>query len=76
MKKSKAWDMQLHWLQDKENQRFFKVFWDKGKNNGADYFTKHHPTVHHRQIRASKTYIRDNLNVNSLKNMFMSARVC
>ena len=47
MKKSKAWDMQLHWLRDKENHNFFNVFWDKGTNNDADYFTKHHPTVHH-----------------------------
>ena len=47
MKMSKTWDMHLHWLQDKENQKFFNVFWDKGQNQGADYFTKYHPTVHH-----------------------------
>ena len=59
LKKSKTWDMYLHWLRDKENQRIFKVYWDKGTNQGADYFTKHHPVIHHRRIRLSKKYIRD-----------------
>ena len=59
MRHSKAWDMQLHWLRDKENKEFFNVFWDRGPNNGADYFTKHHPIVHHRRIRMTRKYIRD-----------------
>ena len=59
MKQSKAWDMQLHWLRDKPNKEIFNVFWDKGPNNGADYFTKYHPTVHHRRIRIDRKYIRD-----------------
>ena len=59
MKKFKCWDMQLHWLCDKPNKNFFGVFWDKGSNNGADYFTKHHPTVHHRSIRIERKYIQD-----------------
>ena len=59
MKKSKTWDMHLHWLRDKEKQKDFKVYWDKGSNNYADYFTKHHPIIHHRRIRNEKIYIRD-----------------
>ena len=59
MKASKTWDMQLHWLRDKENMKFFKVFWDKGSNQGGDYWTKHHPTVHHRRIRLERKYVRD-----------------
>ena len=59
MKRSKTWDMHLHWLRDKTKQKFFSVYWDKGANNHADYFTKHHPTVHHRTIRNSKIYVRD-----------------
>ena len=59
MKKSKTWEMHLHWLRDKEKQKYFKVFWDKGENNYADYFTKHHPIIHHRRIRNEITYIRD-----------------
>ena len=59
MKHSKTWNMQLHWLRDKENNKFFNVFWDKGQNNGADYFTKHFSTVHHRRIRETRKYVRD-----------------
>ena len=59
MKRSKTWDMHLHWLRDKENKNHFKVFWDKGSNNGADYFTKHHATIHHRKVRSLRQYIRD-----------------
>ena len=61
LKKSKSWDMNLHWLWDRENQKQFKVYWKRGKNNGADYFTKFHTTVHHRKMRGR--YIQDVLNI-------------
>ena len=54
---SKSWDMNLHWLRDKENQKEFLLTWEKGSKNLADYFTKHHPTVHLRKMR--KQHIRD-----------------
>ena len=50
-RKSKSWDMKFHWLRDKELQKLIRVFWDKGINNDADYFTKHHSTTHHQAIR-------------------------
>ena len=59
MKQSKTWDMQLHWLRDKQNTNHFKVFWDKGSNQGADYWTKHHPTVYHRHVRQARKIVRD-----------------
>ena len=40
-KKSKTWDMNMNWLRDKEVLKQTRVYWDKGKNNDADYFTKH-----------------------------------
>ncbi len=40
MKKSKSWDMNLHWLRDIETLNDFKIVWDKGKTDRADYFTK------------------------------------
>ena len=61
LKKSKAWDMKLHWLRDPYNKQFFDVFWDKGKDNDADYFTKHHPTSHHRLHRP--TYVQDSFKI-------------
>ena len=59
LKKSKSWDMNFHWLRDKELQNQIKVSWEKGKNNHADYFTKHHAITHHRKIRP--IYIRDKI---------------
>ena len=53
--------MNLHWLRDKEAQKYFKLYWEKGSSNGGDYFTKHHPTIHHRNLR--QRYVRDTLNV-------------
>ena len=50
-KHSKAWDMKWNWLRDKEVLEQLRVYWDKGTNNDADYFTKHHPPIHHRQMR-------------------------
>ena len=78
--------MQLHWLRDHENKKTFNIFWDKGSKNGADYFTKHHPTIHHRQIREERKYIRDTITNRSTSlssvfasrnvNTHKSARVC
>ena len=51
MKKSKLWDMRLHWLRDRENQKEFTIKWKKGQHNCADYHTKHHSVTHHRTMR-------------------------
>ena len=57
LKQSKSWDMNLHWLRDRERQKQFTIQWKKGSANGADYHTKHHPIVHHKTMR--RKYIRD-----------------
>ena len=43
--------MRLWWLKDKVAQQNFAVFWDKGINNWADYFTKHFAPRHHQLMR-------------------------
>ena len=43
--------MKWHWLIYKEVLEQLRVYWDKRMNKGAEYFTKHHPPIHHRQIR-------------------------
>ena len=58
-KRSKSWDMRYHWLRDKQTQQQFNIFWEKGVNNDADYFTKHHPIFHHLAQRAK--YVQDKL---------------
>jgi hypothetical protein len=50
-KRSKAIDMRFYWLRDRVRQNQFKVYWRKGEHNHGDYFTKHHPTPHHRVMR-------------------------
>ena len=52
-KRSKAMDMRFHWMQDRCNQGHFLVYWKQGKNNLADYFSKHHPAHHHKHMRST-----------------------
>jgi hypothetical protein len=50
-KRSKAIDMRFYWIRDRVAQNQFQILWKKGADNLADYFTKHHPPSHHRQMR-------------------------
>jgi hypothetical protein len=49
--RSKAIDMRFYWIRDRIAQNQFYVYWAPGKNNLADYFTKHHPAPHHQAVR-------------------------
>ena len=51
MKRSKAFDMRYHWLKDRIAQRQFNLYWAPGKNNKADYYSKHFPPSHHKRER-------------------------
>ena len=44
-------DMRFYWLKDRESVDQFKYHWSPGKSNLADYWTKHHPALHHQQMR-------------------------
>ena len=50
-KQTKAMNMRFEWLLDREQQGEFKIYWKPGKRNLADYFKKHHPLSHHRNMR-------------------------
>jgi hypothetical protein len=50
-KQTKAMDMIFHWLQDRQCQEQFRIYWQPGKSNYADYWTKHHPATHHKHTR-------------------------
>jgi hypothetical protein len=50
-KQTRAMDMRFHWLQDRECQQQFRIYWRPGKMNYTNYWTKHHPEMHHRNIR-------------------------
>jgi hypothetical protein len=47
-KRSKAMDVRFYWVRDRARQGQFHIFWKKGSLNKADFFTKHHPALHHR----------------------------
>jgi hypothetical protein len=50
-KRTKAMDMRFHWLRDRSTQNQFRFYWRPGTTNYADYWTKHHPAAHHRNMR-------------------------
>jgi hypothetical protein len=54
-KRSKAIDMRYHWIRDQVQQDKFKIVWEKGSANLADYFTKAHPVSHYTVMR--RTYV-------------------
>jgi len=46
----KALDMRFHWLRRRDAQGQFRYYWRPGTQNLADYFTKHHPSTHHKSV--------------------------
>ena len=51
-KRTKAMDMRFHWLRDRSiNQQQFRFYRRLSPTNYADYWTKHHPAAHHRNMR-------------------------
>ena len=50
-KRSKAIDMRFQWIKDRVKQKQFVIYWVPGKDNIADYVTKHHPATHHIYMR-------------------------
>ena len=51
-RRSKAMDMRFHWMQDRVRQNHFLVYWAPGNTNLPDYFSKHHPSYHHKNMRS------------------------
>jgi hypothetical protein len=47
----KVMDMHFHWLRCHKAQGQFRYYWRPGKQNLADYSTKHHPANHHKANR-------------------------
>ena len=56
-KKTKAMDMRFYWVKDRVMQRQFLVYWESGKTNRGDYFTKYVPPRHHVDVRS--TYLHE-----------------
>ena len=57
---SRSIDMILYSVRDRMIQGHHLVYWEIVKNNLANYFTKHHPTKHHRAIIITYLFPTDN----------------
>ena len=44
------------WMIDRIEQGQFTVEWSKGKHYISDYFTKRHPSTHHKRVRPIYNY--------------------
>jgi hypothetical protein len=63
-------DMHFKWLKDREAKEQFCFYWQSGKPNLANYFTKHHPPAHHCNVREeSLTHVADLLRLCSGSNL-------
>jgi hypothetical protein len=51
-RRSKAIDMRFYWIRDRIKRGKFIIHWCAGKDNLADYFTKHHSPAHHKLMRS------------------------
>jgi hypothetical protein len=65
-RRSKAIDMRYYWVRDRDPHGQFAVVWKRGRDNLADYFTKHHSKSHHTAIWSMYLYH----SVNPLCNYF------
>ena len=70
-KRSKTWGLKWHWLRDKEVLEKLRLYWERGENNDADYFTKHHPPIYHPQM--PPRYIHTS---NLVKTTPLTIRLC
>jgi hypothetical protein len=43
--------MRYHWLTDRVRHKQLDVYWSPGRENLADYHTKHHSAQHHEDMR-------------------------
>lgn len=56
-RRSKAIDMRFYWVKDRVKAGQFLIYWRRGSDNDADYFTKHHPPSHHRLKRSRYLHV-------------------
>jgi hypothetical protein len=49
--RSRTIDVRFYWVRDRVRQGKFNIYWQPGKVNLADYYTKHHSAAHHQLVR-------------------------
>ena len=71
---SKAMDMRFYWVKYRIMQGQFYIYWRRGRDNLADYFTKYHSPAHHKLMRS--TYLINSVYCLQGKWSRFVARVC
>ena len=69
-RRSKTWDMRWNWLRSPAAKEQLRIYWDRGQNNQADYFTKHHSPAHHLLMRPQ--YV---LNARNMRQIMRALRI-
>ena len=54
-------DMQLYWMKDKLNKKYFLSYWKPGSQTMGGYFTKHNPPYHHKENCATYLNMENSL---------------
>jgi hypothetical protein len=67
-RQSRAVNMRFYWIQDRVELGEFFVYWSRGCDNDADYFTKHHSPSHHRRMRSRYLFEKDSKSATSLQS--------
>ena len=57
--------MRFYLLRGKIRENYFHIFWEEGKKNLENYFTKHHPIWYHRTMQPR--YLKPKKDIENLK---------
>ena len=81
-KATKSTYMRYWWMRDRSDRNQCRYYWSEGKDNHADYWTKHFCAAHHREQRPSilmPSYLLDTMRANkglAPHKFRASSRVC
>ena len=53
--------MHFYCMKDRVKQKYFLIYWKTGSQNMGDYFMKHHPPHHYREISVTYLYMENAL---------------
>ena len=68
-------EMRYFWIADKVHANIFNVYWNTGKTNRADYYSKQHHTKVHRDIRPTIMVTYKNNHTNNYEAIWQEQEV-
>ena len=74
-RRTKAMDTRLHWLRCRDTQGQLRYYWKPGTMNLGEYWTKHHTSSHHKNVRSSVLTPMKDLMEFRARHMASTARV-